>query len=189
MISLCYILAYFYNGGFLPWSDITSPREPFIDDKDPEGYKKKLKHEREIKKHFENIAAIKEKSRAADMCPGIPAPLRIFIDYCLDLKFEQKPDYENLYNLLQSLFRDQGFFDDGQWEWITVKREMLEQRAIAEEEMKRRRRMLTTVGKHTNQALLAKMETSGIGYNTKKSIQEHLKSQANQVLYGSNYGS
>jgi hypothetical protein len=46
-------------------------------------------------------------------------------------------------NLLTNLFRDQGYVDDGMWDWVIYKKELLENRHLAELEAQRHKRSKT----------------------------------------------
>ena len=78
LMSLLYILIYFIKG-CLPWENLKIKNK-----------KEKIKEIIEMKKLF------KDK-----LIEGLPEEIKLFYDYINDLKFEEKPDYLYLKNLLK----------------------------------------------------------------------------------------
>ena len=75
--SLGYMLIYLLKG-FLPWKEFENKKE-------------------KIQKIFE----LKKKISLIRLCKDLPDEIRIYMEYCRNLNFEQKPSYE----YLRSLFR------------------------------------------------------------------------------------
>ncbi len=44
-----------------------------------------------------------------------------FINYCRDLKFDEKPDYNFLRGLLQTIMKRHSYEYDGQFDWVLKK--------------------------------------------------------------------
>jgi serine/threonine protein kinase len=78
--SVGYMLVYFLNGK-LPW----------------QGLKKKKDHD-----HIKIIGDCKMKTSISNLCKNLPNCFQDFLNYCRNLKFEEKPDY----NYLKSLFNN-----------------------------------------------------------------------------------
>ena len=54
------------------------------------------------------------------MCNGCPEEFVTYIDYCKNLKFEQKPDYMYLRKLFKELFISEGYELDYVYDWILI---------------------------------------------------------------------
>ena len=54
---------------------------------------------------------------------NVPEEFVMFMDYCRDLKFEEKPDYNYLRKLFKDLFNRNGYEYDFIYDWITLDRQ------------------------------------------------------------------
>ena len=81
LISIGYMLIYLHNGS-LPW----------------QGQRGKTKQEK-----YENISNIKKLILVKTLCEKLPKEFVSYIEYCYDLSFEEKPNYELLRRLFQSI--------------------------------------------------------------------------------------
>jgi len=96
LISTGYVLMYF-NLGKLPWQGIDGPT-------------KKVKQKR--------IGRCKQRTGFEDLCKGVPNQFLRYFTYCDALSFEDKPDYAFLKQLFVDLLEDEGFQDDGLFDWM-----------------------------------------------------------------------
>ena len=100
-----YMLLYFLKGS-LPWQGMVL--------KDP-------------KKKYDKIKQLKYDIKLEDLCRDLPIELAKFIQYARDMKFEDKPDYNYLRNLLRKAATNNGLhFDPSKFDWI-VKEEQEKQ--------------------------------------------------------------
>jgi hypothetical protein len=60
-----------------------------------------------------------------------------YFKYCERLKFDQRPNYEYLYNLLEALYKEQIPTADDEWDWVSHKKRLIEKRALREAEERR----------------------------------------------------
>ena len=95
--ALGYMLLYFLKGS-LPWQGMVL--------KDP-------------KRKYDKIKQLKYDIKLDDLCAGHPVEIQKFIQYARDMKFEDKPDYNYLRNLLRKAAAEQGMqFDTSKFDWI-----------------------------------------------------------------------
>ena len=84
--SLAYILIYFLRGS-LPWQGLGLETRDLV---------------------VEN----KQATSTLDLCQGLPVQLLAFLEYCRSLSFDDKPDYDYLYNIFNApLLREGLAFD------------------------------------------------------------------------------
>ena len=57
------------------------------------------------------------------LCKGLPTEFITYLTYCRNLRFEDKPDYMYLRNLLKDLFIKQGYELDYQFDWNILAQE------------------------------------------------------------------
>jgi len=95
MLSLGYILVY-YAKGKLPWQKIAG--------KDKE-------------EKYHNILKRKQSMTTSGICSGLPKEFNIYLDYCKNLEFSQKPDYNYLRTLFKTLFRRSQLTYDLVFDW------------------------------------------------------------------------
>eukprot|EP00090_Calanus_glacialis_P020156 TRINITY_DN30987_c0_g1_i2.p1 TRINITY_DN30987_c0_g1~~TRINITY_DN30987_c0_g1_i2.p1 ORF type:complete len:603 (+),score=147.88 TRINITY_DN30987_c0_g1_i2:472-2280(+) len=99
MEALGYILMYFLNGT-LPW----------------QGLRAKTKAQK-----YEKISEKKLSTPVEELCKGAPAEFATYQNYVRSLRFEEKPDYAYLRQLIRNLFHRQGFSYDYVFDWNTLK--------------------------------------------------------------------
>jgi serine/threonine protein kinase len=84
--SLAYILIYFLRGS-LPWQGLGLET-------------------------CDLVVKNKQATSTLDLCQGLPVQLCAFLEYCRSLSFDDKPDYDYLYNLFDApLLREGLAFD------------------------------------------------------------------------------
>ena len=93
--SLGYIFIYFLKGK-LPWQNIK------VKDKE-EKFKKILQKKLEIS--------------SSELCLGIPKEFEIFLEYVKNLKYDEKPDYNMLKDLLYKIMKDGNYKNDYIYDW------------------------------------------------------------------------
>ena len=95
LISLGYILVYFAKGK-LPWQKV----------------KGKSKEEK-----YHNIMKLKKGLGSSVICAGLPKEFQVYLDYCSNLTFDEKPDYAYLRGLFKNLFRRNKYVYDLVFDW------------------------------------------------------------------------
>jgi serine/threonine protein kinase len=88
--SIGYVLLYLLIG-YLPWQSIKADTR---------------------EKRYKLIGKIKKETDLWNISKDIPGELIIFINYCRNLSFSEKPNYNYLKNLLGNLFKLHGFTTD-----------------------------------------------------------------------------
>jgi len=102
--GLCYVLLYFLKGS-LPWQNMKANN-------------KKDKYERIMEKKLSTPIDF--------LCKGFPNEFITFLSYCRNLRFEDRPDYSYLRNLLKDLFVKSGYEMDYQYDWTIIGKEKSE---------------------------------------------------------------
>ena len=98
--GLGYILVYFMRGN-LPWQGLKA---------------------RTVKEKYEKIKEKKISTSLEVLCQGFPDEFKTFIQYARDLKFEDRPDYSYLKNLLRQICeKNQLTFNYNKYDWILKK--------------------------------------------------------------------
>ncbi|RWS23510.1 casein kinase I isoform delta-A-like protein [Leptotrombidium deliense] len=97
--SLGYVLMYF-NRGSLPWQGLRAATK---------------------RQKYERISEKKMSTPIEELCAGFPAEFATYLNYCRTLRFEEKPDYSYLRQLLRNLFHRQGFTYDYVFDWNLLK--------------------------------------------------------------------
>ena len=98
--GLGYILVYFMKGN-LPWQGLKA---------------------RTVKEKYEKIKEKKISTGLDILCQGFPEEFITFIQYARDLKFEDRPDYSYLKNLLRQMCeKNQLSFNYNKYDWILKK--------------------------------------------------------------------
>ncbi|GLV32957.1 discs overgrown [Carabus blaptoides fortunei] len=97
--SLGYVLMYF-NRGSLPW----------------QGLKAATKRQK-----YERISEKKMSTPIEELCKGYPSEFPTYLNYCRQLRFEERPDYSHLRQLFRTLFHRQGFTYDYVFDWNMLK--------------------------------------------------------------------
>jgi len=125
------VLIYFLKGG-LPWQGVKAKtrteKYEIIKDmkiKTPIADLVRMKIDTKAKPQMQ------QQSSAQNMgivVPGViednvPQEFVTFMDYCRDLKFEEKPDYNHLRRLFKDLFNRMGFEFDYLFDWVLLERQ------------------------------------------------------------------
>jgi serine/threonine protein kinase len=93
---LAYILIYFLRGS-LPWQSCHQ-----------EG-------RQDIEEDF--VLKLKQQINVHDLCHNLPVEFRKFLEYARSLSFDDKPDYNYLYDLFDGLLSQEGFLKDSSFDW------------------------------------------------------------------------
>lgn len=92
-----YVLMYFCRAGTLPW----------------QGIKANTKQEK-----YHKIMEKKMSTPVEVLCKGYPAEFATYLNYCRQLRFEDRPDYAYLRNLFRELYKREGFDkQDNSFDW------------------------------------------------------------------------
>ena len=94
--SIAYLLIYFLKG-FLPWQ-ANSPNSQHLD--------------------LNDIFTIKENTSLDILCDNIPPAFRTLLHSCKSLKFEEKPNYNYITNLLKDCLEENQLKFDGEYDWV-----------------------------------------------------------------------
>jgi hypothetical protein len=98
--ALGYILVYFMRGN-LPWQGLKA---------------------RNVKEKYEKIKEKKISTSLENLCQGYPDEFKTFIQYARDLKFEDRPDYSYLKNIIRQMCeKNQLSFNYNKYDWIIKK--------------------------------------------------------------------
>jgi len=95
--SLGFVFMYFIRGS-LPWQGLRAQT-------------KKLK--------YEKISQKKIETKIEELCQGYPEEFAQYLNYCRNLRFEDKPDYYYLRTLFRNLFQREGHKYDFIFDWMT----------------------------------------------------------------------
>ncbi|EAR92033.1 casein kinase (macronuclear) [Tetrahymena thermophila SB210] len=93
--SLGYVIMYFLRG-ILPWQNLKA-----------EG--KKDKYERIMEKKMQTPVEV--------LCKGFPTEFATYLQYCKNLRFEDKPDYSHCRQLFKQVMTRNGWDYDFEWDW------------------------------------------------------------------------
>lgn len=72
------------------------------------------------KDKYEKIMEKKITTSSETLCKGFPQELVSFLNYCKNLRFEDKPDYHYLRNLLKDVFTRHSFELDYKYDWTVA---------------------------------------------------------------------
>lgn len=97
--SLGYVLMYF-NRGSLPWQGLRANTK---------------------KQKYQRICDTKRSVTIEQLCEGYPAEFSTYLSYCRSLRFEEKPNYAYLQDLLKQLFYRERFTYDDRLDWVILK--------------------------------------------------------------------
>ncbi|XP_076339013.1 casein kinase I isoform X1 [Tachypleus tridentatus] len=97
--SLGYVLMYF-NRGSLPWQGLRAATK---------------------RQKYERISEKKMSTPIDELCRSFPSEFSTYLNYCRSLRFDEKPDYSYLRQLLRNLFHRQGFTYDYVFDWNMLK--------------------------------------------------------------------
>jgi len=109
--AIGYVLMYFLRGS-LPWQGLNA-------------------HDK--KEKYAKIMEKKMSTPPEELCRHFPAEFAVYLNYCRNLRFEDRPDYTYLRQLLKTLFFRQGYQDDSGFEWVESKQLKLVDDQDAEE--------------------------------------------------------
>ncbi|KAG5883274.1 hypothetical protein JTB14_018120 [Gonioctena quinquepunctata] len=90
----------YFNRGSLPW----------------QGLKAATKRQK-----YERISEKKMSTPIEELCKGYPIEFPTYLNYCRQLRFEERPDYSYLRQLFRTLFHRQGFTYDYVFDWNMLK--------------------------------------------------------------------
>ena len=93
--SLGYIFVYFLKGK-LPWQNIIAKNKE-------EKYKKILEKKMEIS--------------SEELCKDLPKEFEMFLEYNKNIKYEEKPDYKYLHNLIDKIMDENSIKNDYIYDW------------------------------------------------------------------------
>ena len=93
------VILYFLRGG-LPW----------------QGLPAKTKEDK-----YEQIKVKKAVTSIEDLTQGHPREFRYFLNYSRKLKFEERPDYQQVISMFREAFVREGFDFDFMYDWILKK--------------------------------------------------------------------
>ncbi|KAL4150120.1 hypothetical protein QTP88_003957 [Uroleucon formosanum] len=95
--SLGYVLLYLVNGT-LPW----------------------MKHFEEDYVNVKNCGDMKKKITTKTLCADLPEEFAKYFDYVKKLEFFETPDYDELIDLFQTVYKREKFPDDNLFDWSTA---------------------------------------------------------------------
>lgn len=97
--SFAYLLIYFLKGQ-LPWQSVGGKNRD---------------------ENYEIIKQRKINTTVENLCAGIPVEFCFFLDHVRSLRFEERPNYKYLKNLLVELMTKHGFLMDYKYDWVSFK--------------------------------------------------------------------
>jgi len=104
--SLGYVMLYFLRGS-LPWQNLRANTK---------------------KEKYDKIMEKKLGTPIETLCKGFPTEFNAYMAYCRNLKFEDKPDYAYLRNLLKDLFTKSGYEWDYEYDWNIIAKKKKEEK-------------------------------------------------------------
>ena len=73
----------------------------------------------DVKKKYDKIKKLKLEIKLTDLCNALPIETVKFIQYARDMKFEDRPDYNYLRDLLRKAAKNNNLkFDSTKFDWI-----------------------------------------------------------------------
>lgn len=97
--SLGYVLMYF-NLGTLPWQGLKAANK---------------------RQKYERISEKKLSTPIDELCKNFSSEFPLYLTYCRQMNFDQRPDYTYLRKLFRALFHRQGFTYDYVFDWNMLK--------------------------------------------------------------------
>ena len=95
--ALAYIFIYFMKGN-LPWQGLKA---------------------KNMKEKYEKIKEKKISTSLDDLCKNLPDEIKVFLSYSRELKFDQRPDYAYLKNLIRQVSSNNKLsFSNNKFDWI-----------------------------------------------------------------------
>jgi hypothetical protein len=84
---------------------------------------------RNVKEKYEKIKEKKISITLDNLCQGLPDDFKTFIQYARELKFEDRPDYNYLKNLIRKMCENnQLVFNYNKFDWQVKKEKMHEEK-------------------------------------------------------------
>lgn len=99
--SLGFVLLYFLRGS-LPWQGLAAKTK---------------------KEKYDKISNKKMSVPISKLCENLPAEFQSYLQYCRDLKFEDKPDYNYLRRMFKELYHRKGYHADFVFDWTADARD------------------------------------------------------------------
>jgi serine/threonine protein kinase len=96
--GLAYVFLYFLRGN-LPWQGLPANNK---------------------KEKYEKIMERKMSTPAETLCRGFPAEFCNYLNYCRNLRFEDRPDYSHLKRLFKELFIRENYTSDFIFDWTPI---------------------------------------------------------------------
>ncbi|MCQ2818920.1 MAG: hypothetical protein MJ252_16770 [archaeon] len=94
--AIGYIIVYFLRGS-LPWQGLKA---------------------KNMKEKYEKIKEKKLSTTLQDLCKGFPEETQTFITYSRELRFEDKPDYNLLKQLIKKMAEKENIKFDFEFDWV-----------------------------------------------------------------------
>ena len=63
------------------------------------------------------VLKLKQQINVHDLCHNLPVEFHKFLEYTCLLSFDNKPDYNYLYDLFDGLLSQEGFLKDSSFDW------------------------------------------------------------------------
>eukprot|EP00047_Mylnosiga_fluctuans_P020327 m.90993 g.90993 ORF g.90993 m.90993 type:complete len:388 (+) comp8483_c0_seq2:81-1244(+) len=93
--ALGHMLIYFLRGS-LPWQGLKADN---------------------LKQRYTMIGEVKRTTPIDELCKGFPAEVATYLQYTRNLEFLQAPDYNYMRQLWWTIFKREGYQDDGMYDW------------------------------------------------------------------------
>jgi serine/threonine protein kinase len=100
LVAIGYVILYLLKGK-LPW----------------QGLKADTKRDK-----YDRISQVKMQVGVDELCDGYPRAFADYLSYCMQLRYEDKPDYSYLRRLFRDLFFAEGFEPDFVYDWTNIDR-------------------------------------------------------------------
>lgn len=97
--AIGYILLYFLKGS-LPWQGLAG---------------------RNKNEKYDKIKEKKVQTTIEQVTYGVPEEFARYLQYCRNMQFEEKPDYNYLRGLFKQMMHKNGYDYDGRYDWIVKK--------------------------------------------------------------------
>ena len=109
--ALAYIFIYFMKGN-LPWQGLKA---------------------KNMKEKYEKIKEKKISTSLDDLCKNLPDEIKVFLSYSRELKFDQRPDYAYLKNLIRQISSNNNLsFSNNKFDWIVKQASEKEKEEVKE---------------------------------------------------------
>ena len=109
--ALAYIFIYFMKGN-LPWQGLKA---------------------KNMKEKYEKIKEKKISTSLDDLCKNLPEEIKVFLSYSRELKFDQRPDYAYLKNLIRQVSSNNKLtFSNNKFDWVVKQSSEKEKEEVKE---------------------------------------------------------